>query len=184
GLSDKLAGLNLSRFQSWSTPFNADNAKQAILAFNGDVYAGLNASTLDKVGFTFAQQHLRILSGLYGVLKPLDYIQPYRLEMSTKLANSEGKDLYDFWGEQLKTSLEKEPELADGVLINLASHEYFKAIKAKHLNARVITPIFKDAKNGQYKIISFYAKKASGLMSRYIIDNQITEPEPLKRFNT
>lgn len=184
GLSDKLAGLNLSRFQSWSTPFNADNAKQAILAFNGDVYAGLNASTLDKAGFTFAQQHLRILSGLYGVLKPLDYIQPYRLEMSTKLANSEGKDLYDFWGEQLKTSLETEPELADGVLINLASQEYFKAIKAKHLNARVITPIFKDAKNGQYKIISFYAKKARGLMSRYIIDNQITEPEPLKRFNT
>ena len=183
-LSDKLAGLNLSRFQSWSALFNAENAKQAILAFNGDVYTGLDATTLDEAGFAFAQKHLRILSGLYGVLKPLDYMQPYRLEMGTKLHNAKGKDLYDFWGDQLKVSLEAEPELADGVLINLASNEYFKAVNAKQLNARVITPIFKDAKNGQYKIISFYAKKARGLMSRYIIDHQVTKPEQIKAFDT
>lgn len=182
-LSDKLAGLNLSRYQSWETPFNADNAKQAMLAFNGDVYTGLDATTLDEAGFTFAQQHLRILSGLYGVLKPLDYIQPYRLEMGTKLANKAGKDLYDFWGDELTNALIAEPAFADKVLINLASNEYFKAIKTKQLNARIITPIFKDAKNGQYKIISFYAKKARGLMSRYIIDHKITEPEAIKGFD-
>lgn len=182
-LSDKLAGLNLGRFQSWATPFNADNAKQAVLAFNGDVYTGLDAATLDDAGFDYAQKHLRILSGLYGVLKPLDYMQPYRLEMGTKLGNREGKDLYAFWGEQLKDSLEAEPELADKVLINLASNEYFKAVKAKQLDARIINPIFKDAKNSQYKIISFYAKKARGLMSRYIIDHKLTEPEQIKAFN-
>jgi len=182
-LSDKLAGLNLSRFQSWQTPFNADNAKQAMLAFNGDVYTGLDAKTLDEAGLTFAQQHLRILSGLYGVLKPLDYMQPYRLEMGTKLANTAGNDLYDFWGDELTQSLIAEPAFADKVLINLASNEYFKAIKTKQLNARIITPVFKDAKNGQYKIISFYAKKARGLMSRYIIDHKITEPEAIKGFD-
>lgn len=183
-LSDKLAGLNLSRYQSWSTPFDANNAKQAMLAFNGDVYTGLDATTLDDAGFAFAQQHLRILSGLYGVLKPLDYIQPYRLEMGTKLANKAGKDLYDFWGDELTNALLAEPAFTDKVLINLASNEYFKSIKTKQLNARIITPIFKDAKNGQYKIISFYAKKARGLMSRYIIDHQITEPEQIKSFDT
>ncbi len=183
-LSDKLAGLNLSRFQSWSAPFNAENAKQAVLAFNGDVYTGLDATTLDEAGFAFAQKHLRILSGLYGVLKPLDYMQPYRLEMGTKLANAKGKDLYEFWGNQIQTALQDEPVLADGILINLASNEYFKAVNAKQLNARVITPIFKDAKNGQYKIISFYAKKARGLMSRYIIDHKITEPEAIKGFDS
>lgn len=182
-LSDKLAGLNLGRFQSWATPFNADNAKQAVLAFNGDVYTGLDAATLDDAGFDFAQKHLRILSGLYGVLKPLDYMQPYRLEMGTKLGNSKGKDLYEFWGDQLKDSLEAEPALADKVLINLASNEYFKAVKAKQLGARIINPVFKDAKNGKYKIISFYAKKARGLMSRYIIDNKLTEPERIKAFD-
>jgi len=183
-LSDKLAGLNLSRFQSWSTPFNADNAKQAVLAFNGDVYTGLDAGTLDEAGFDFAQKHLRILSGLYGVLKPLDYIQPYRLEMGTKLDTAEGKDLYEFWNDQLKDSLEAELRLAGNVLINLASNEYFKAVKSKQLEARIINPIFKDEKNGQYKIISFYAKKARGLMSRYIIDHEITEPEKMKAFDT
>jgi len=182
-LSDKLAGLNLSRFQSWSPPFDAENAKQAILAFNGDVYTGLDAATLDKAGFDFAQKHLRILSGLYGVLKPLDYIQPYRLEMGTRLSNASGGNLYDFWGEQLKVSLEEEPALADKVLINLASNEYFKAVKAKQLDARIITPVFKDEKNGQYKIISFYAKKARGLMSRYIIDHKIEQPEQIKAFD-
>lgn len=182
-LSDNLAGLNLSRFQTWSPPFNADNAKQAVLAFNGDVYTGLDASTLNEDGFAFAQQHLRILSGLYGVLKPLDYIQPYRLEMGTKLHNAKGNDLYAFWGDQLKASLEAEPALADGILINLASNEYFKSVHAKQLNARIITPVFKDAKNGQYKIISFYAKKARGLMSRFIIDNKMTAPEAIKGFD-
>jgi uncharacterized protein len=183
-LSDKLAGLNLGRYQTWSTPFNADNAKQAVLAFNGDVYTGLDAATLDEAGFEFAQQHLRILSGLYGVLKPLDYMQPYRLEMGTKLANTKGKDLYAFWGDVLKQSLEAEPALADGILINLASNEYFKAVNAKQLNVRIITPVFKDAKNGQYKMISFYAKKARGLMSRYIIDHKINKPDAIKNFNS
>jgi cytoplasmic iron level regulating protein YaaA (DUF328/UPF0246 family) len=183
-LSDKLAALNLARFESWATPFNADNAKQAVLAFKGDVYTGLDAESLDDEGFEFAQKHLRILSGLYGVLKPLDYMQPYRLEMGTKLTNPKGKDLYAFWGEQIRNSLKNESEFADKVLVNLASNEYFKAVQAKKLVARIITPIFKDSKNGQYKIISFYAKKARGLMSRYIIDNKISDVEQLKSFDS
>ncbi len=182
-LSDKLAGLNLARFQSWSIPFNSANAKQAVLAFKGDVYTGLDADTLEQQGFDYAQQHLRILSGLYGVLKPLDLIQPYRLEMGTKLTNPRGKDLYEFWGERLKDAIEAEPALADGILINLASNEYFKALQAKKLRARIITPIFKDWKNGQYKMISFYAKKARGLMSRFIIDNQISDADKIKAFD-
>lgn len=182
-LSDKLAGLNAARYESWHTPFNADNAKQAVLAFKGDVYTGLDAETLDKAGFDYAQQHLRILSGLYGVLKPLDLIQPYRLEMGTRLDNEAGKDLYAFWGEKLRESLQQEAGLKDGVLINLASNEYFKAIQPKKLDARIITPVFKDWKNGQYKMISFYAKKARGLMSRYIIDHQLSDPEAIKRFD-
>lgn len=182
-LSDKLAGLNVARFQSWQLPFDLDNAKQAVLAFKGDVYTGLNAETLQDDDFNYAQMHLRILSGLYGVLKPLDLIQPYRLEMGTKLANASGKDLYAFWGDQLREALVKDPAMKDGTLVNLASNEYFKAVQAKKLSGRVITPVFKDWKNGQYKIISFYAKKARGLMSRYCIDNQLTEPEPLKQFD-
>ncbi len=181
-LSDKLAGLNFARFSSWQPPFDMDNAKQAFLAFKGEVYTGLDADTLDEKGFEFAQQHLRILSGLYGVLKPLDLIQAYRLEMGTKLKNSRGKDLYQFWDSQLRESIED--ELNGDVLINLASNEYFKALQAKKLNARIITPIFKDFKNGQYKIISFYAKKARGLMSRYIIVHQIAEPEQIKEFDS
>ena len=182
-LSDKLAGLNAARYESWQTPFKPDNAKQAVLAFKGDVYTGLDAETLDEAGFDFAQQHLRILSGLYGVLKPLDLIQPYRLEMGTKLANRQGKDLYAFWGSTLRESLQKEAGLKDGVLINLASNEYFKAIEAKQLNARIITPVFKDWKNGQYKMISFYAKKARGLKSLYIIDHKLDQPEAIKNFD-
>jgi len=180
-LSDKLAGLNMARFQTWSLPFNLDNAKQAVLAFKGDVYTGLAADTLDAASFEFMQQHLRILSGLYGVLKPLDLMQAYRLEMGTKFANVKGKNLYQFWGSELRESIEA--ELDDGVLINLASNEYFKAVEAKKLNARIITPVFKDWKNGQYKIISFYAKKARGLMSRYIIDHKINEPKQIKQFD-
>ena len=181
-LSDKLAGLNMVRFQTWHSPFNLDNAKQALLAFKGDVYTGLDASTLDDTGLEFAQHHLRILSGLYGLLKPLDLMQPYRLEMGTKFPNAKGKDLYQFWGKQLRESIEA--ELVDDVLINLASNEYFKAVEAKKLKARIITPVFKDWKNGQYKIISFYAKRARGLMSRYIIDHKINQPENIKQFDS
>ncbi|WP_341232146.1 peroxide stress protein YaaA [uncultured Methylophaga sp.] len=183
-ISDKLAGLNMVRFQQWQTPFTEENAKQAILAFKGDVYTGLAAETLDDKGLDFAQQHLRILSGLYGVLRPLDLMQPYRLEMGTPFQNDAGRDLYSFWGDKIRQSLEGEPALKDGVLINLASNEYFKAVDAKKLNATIITPVFKDWKNGQYKMISFYAKKARGLMSRYIIDQQINTPEKLKQFDS
>ncbi len=183
-ISDKLAGLNMVRFQQWQTPFTEENAKQAILAFKGDVYTGLAAETLDDKGLDFAQQHLRILSGLYGVLRPLDLMQPYRLEMGTPFQNDAGRDLYSFWGDKIRQSLEGEPALKDGVLINLASNEYFKAVDAKKLKATIITPVFKDWKNGQYKMISFYAKKARGLMSRYIIDQQINTPEKLKQFDS
>jgi hypothetical protein len=182
-LSDKLAGLNVARYESWAPPFTLANAKQAVLAFKGDVYTGLDAETLDEEALAFAQTHLRILSGLYGVLKPLDLMQAYRLEMGTKLANPVGKDLYAFWGDDIQNSLKAEPALEDNVLINLASNEYFKAVKAKTLAARIITPVFKDWKNGQYKMISFYAKKARGLMSRYIIDHRLTEPEQIKAFD-
>ena len=181
-LSDKLAALNVARFQTWQIPFNMENAKQAVLAFKGDVYTGLDADNLTESDLEYTQQHLRILSGLYGILRPLDLMQAYRLEMGTKFANHKGKDLYQFWGEQLRESLEH--ELTDGLLINLASNEYFKAIQAKKLKARIITPVFKDWKNGQYKIISFYAKKARGLMSRYIIQQRLSEPEKLKQFDS
>ncbi len=183
-LSDKLSGLNAARFQEWQTPFTLDNAKQAVLAFKGDVYTGLDAETLDAKGLEFAQQHLRILSGLYGVLKPLDLMQAYRLEMGTKFANKKGKDLYQFWDSQLREFLEADPAMDDGILINLASNEYFKATQATKLTARVITPVFKDWKNGQYKMISFYAKKARGLMTRYMIDHQVDQPEQLNAFDS
>ncbi len=182
-LSDKLARLNLARYQAWQLPFTFKNAKQAILAFKGDVYTGLDAESMDKPKLEFAQQHLRILSGLYGVLRPFDLIQPYRLEMGTKMQNDRGKDLYQFWGSSLREAIEAEPGLADGVLINLASNEYFKVLETKKHKIRIITPVFKDWKNGQYKLISFYAKKARGLMSRFIIDHGINKPEEIKNFN-
>ena len=183
GISDKLAALNVARFQSWKTPFSLKNAKQAALAFKGDVYTGLDAETLTDQHDEYAQQHLRILSGLYGLLRPLDLIQPYRLEMGVGFNNAKGKDLYAFWDEKITQQLNKELEQQQSdVVINLASNEYFKAVKPKQLNARVITPIFKDAKNGQYKIISFYAKKARGLMARYIIEKGLQEPNAIKRF--
>ena len=183
-LSDKLAGLNVARYETWQTPFSLDNAKQAVLAFQGDVYTGLDAETLNEKQLTFAQKHLRILSGLYGVLKPLDLIQPYRLEMGTKLDNAKGKDLYAFWGSDIRQSLQAEDAMQDEVLINLASNEYFKAVEAKKLKARIITPVFKDWKNGQYKMISFYAKKARGMMSRYIIEHELQDPDRIKDFDT
>jgi len=183
-LSDKLSALNVARYESWQQPFTPENAKQAVLAFNGDVYSGLNAEDFKEQELNFTQKHLRILSGLYGVLKPLDLMQPYRLEMGTKLANSRGKDLYAFWGDIVTDDLNNTlSDQQDEVLVNLASNEYFKSVKPKNINGRIITPVFKDWKNGQYKIISFYAKKARGLMCRYAIKNQISDAEQLKEFD-
>ncbi len=183
-LSDKLAALNVARYGSWTPHFTPENAKQALLAFKGDVYTGLNAEDFSEQDFDFAQCHLRMLSGLYGLLRPLDLMQPYRLEMGTKLQNPRGKDLYAFWGDRISHWLnEALAEQGDNVLLNLASNEYFGAVKRKELNARVIDVDFKDMKNGQYKIISFYAKKARGLMARYVIRERIDNPEQLKGFD-
>ncbi|MGH1449620.1 MAG: peroxide stress protein YaaA [Pseudomonadaceae bacterium] len=183
-LSDKLASLNVARYGSWSDRVTQANAKQAILAFKGDVYTGLAAEDFTEADFEFAQQHLRMLSGLYGLLRPLDLMQPYRLEMGTRLANARGKDLYSFWGENISEWLNQDLEQqGDDVLVNLASQEYFGAVKPKALKARVIDTVFKDQKNGQYKIISFYAKKARGLMARYVIKERLTDPEQLKQFD-
>ncbi|MBX2809134.1 MAG: peroxide stress protein YaaA [Cellvibrionaceae bacterium] len=183
GISDKLGLVNYDRYQQWQRPFSKANAKQAVLAFKGDVYTGLDAETFSPDDINFAQQHLRILSGLYGVLRPLDLIQPYRLEMGTTFANAKGKDLYHFWGDAITQVLNKQlRSLHADTLINLASNEYFKAVQAGQLNARVITPVFKDKKKGEYKIISFFAKKARGLMSAYIIKKGISDPAKIKRF--
>ena len=185
GISDKLAGLNAARFGEWSQPFTPDNARPAVLAFNGDVYTGLDAKTLSENDFDFAQQHMRILSGLYGLLKPLDLMQAYRLEMGSKLDNVRGTNLYQFWGNIITDKLNQALiDQGDNILINLASNEYFKAVKKKDLKADVITPAFKDWKNGQYKMISFFAKKARGLMARYIIENKVTNVEQLKKFDS
>jgi len=183
-LSDKLAGLNAARFGSWSADFTPDNAKQALLAFKGDVYTGLDAESLSEDDFSYAQDHLRMLSGLYGLLRPLDLMQPYRLEMGTKLANPRGKDLYAFWYTRISEWLNQAlAEQGDDVLLNLASNEYFSAVKRSTLKARIINVDFKDWKNGQYKIISFYAKKARGMMSRFVIQERIADPEQLKQFD-
>lgn len=183
-ISDKLAVLNAERFDSFTTPFTPDNARQALYAFNGDVYTGLDAYSLSEDEVNYAQSHLRILSGLYGLLRPLDLMQAYRLEMGTKLATDKGKDLYSFWGEHITAELNGAlAAQGDNVLINLASNEYFKSVKKKALDGMIITPNFKDLKNGQYKVISFFAKKARGLMARYIIQNQLTDVEQLKDFN-
>jgi cytoplasmic iron level regulating protein YaaA (DUF328/UPF0246 family) len=183
-ISDKLAGLNADRYAQWSTPFDLGNAKQALLAFNGDVYTGLQAQSFDQQDFDFAQQHMRILSGLYGLLKPLDLMQAYRLEMGTKLTTKRGKNLYEFWGDIITTKLNKDlAAQGDNVLINLASNEYFKAVKPKDLDGMIVNPVFKDEKNGQFKIISFYAKKARGLMARYIIKNRLSDVSQLQNFD-
>ena len=183
-LSDKLSGLNAARFGSWNPAFTPENAKQALLAFKGDVYTGLLAETLSEKELSYAQDHLRMLSGLYGLLRPLDLMQPYRLEMGTKLANSRGKDLYAFWGTRISEWLnEALAEQGDDLLLNLASTEYFSAVKRSALKARIIDTEFKDQKNGQYKIISFYAKKARGMMSRFVISEQINTPDALKQFD-
>jgi len=183
-VSSKIADLNFDRYESWKKPFTTNNAKQAVLAFKGDVYTGLNAETFKADDFKFAQSHLRMLSGLYGLLRPLDLMQPYRLEMGTKLKTDNGNNLYEFWGsditEGLNTQLKK---IKSKYLINLASNEYFKSVKPKELNAEIITPAFKEFKNGEYKMIGIYAKKARGLLSRYIIENKLSDPEDLKSFN-
>ncbi|PRY63164.1 hypothetical protein B0H98_109170 [Vreelandella songnenensis] len=184
GISDKLAGLNAARFAEWEPPFSLDNAKPAAQAFQGDVYTGLEAETFTQAENRFAQTHLRILSGLYGLLRPLDLIQAYRLEMGTKLPNDSGKDLYAYWKPTLTSALNEAIEASGSkVLVNLASNEYFKAIDAKKLDARIITPVFKDEKSGTFKIISFYAKKARGLMSAWIIREGINTPDDLKTFD-
>lgn len=183
-ISDKLGTLNAVRYQEWTLPFDLDNAKQAAFAFTGDVYTGLDATSLDQTSLDFGQQHLRVLSGLYGLLRPLDLIQPYRLEMGTRFANQRGKDLYAFWRPLLAKRLAEELATQEQpVLINLASQEYFKAVNSEQLSYRIVTPIFKDWKNDQYKIISFYAKKARGLMCRFQLENQIDHPEGLKDFD-
>jgi uncharacterized protein len=182
-ISDNLGELNYRRYHSWSPKFGSGNSRQAILAFMGDVYTGLDAKSLSEKNVVFAQEHLRILSGLYGILRPLDSMQPHRLEMGTSLRTPEGKNLYQFWGEKPTLILnEQAKQLKTKYLVNLASNEYFKVIDKKRLEPMIITPIFKDQKNGNYKIISFYAKKARGLMARYIIKNQIEKPEDLKNF--
>lgn len=183
-LSDKLSGLNAARFGSWNPAFTPENAKQALLAFKGDVYTGLQAETLSEKQLSYAQDHLRMLSGLYGLLRPLDLMQPYRLEMGTKLANGRGKDLYAFWGTRISEWLNQAlAEQGDDLLLNLASNEYFSAVKRSALNAQIIDTEFKDLKNGQYKIISFYAKKARGMMSRFVITEQINTPNAMKEFD-
>lgn len=183
-LSDKLAALNVARFASWSQPFTSDNAKQAIYAFNGDVYTGFDAYQAPEQTIDYAQSHLRILSGLYGVLKPLDLMQPYRLEMGTGLENGRGKNLYTFWGSVIAEKLnEALAQSGSQALVNLASNEYFKAVDKKALKATIITPVFKDEKNGQFKVISFFAKKARGTMARYIMDNHIDSLEGLLKFD-
>lgn len=183
-ISDKLAGLNAARFEQWQRPFNEDNARPAMYAFNGDVYTGLDAASLNSEAIDTAQKQLRILSGLYGVLRPLDLMQPYRLEMGSKLDNPKGKNLYEYWGDTITQMLNDDlAELGSSTLVNLASNEYFSAVKPKALNADIITPVFKDEKNGQYKVISFYAKKARGLMARFILNQKPKSVSDLKEFD-
>lgn len=184
GISDKLAVLNYERFQIWSQPFTTENARQAVLAFNGEVYNGLNAKELTEENLNYAQNHLRILSGLHGILRPLDLIQAYRLEMGTELEVGKHENLYTFWNNKIHNHLKEElVSEQNPVLINLASNEYSKVTKLKKLKARVITPVFYQLKGDEYKMIVVYAKKARGMMTRYIIKNRIDDPEQLKLFD-
>lgn len=183
GVSEDIASLNHRRFMDWHTPFDRDNAKQSVLAFKGDVYTGLEAETLSAAQLAFAQKHLRILSGLYGVLRPLDLMQPYRLEMGLKFANSGGRNLYEFWGDDITESVNDALKKSGSpLLVNLASNEYFKSVRASSLDGEVITPIFKDLKNDKYKVISFFAKKARGQMARFIIEKEADDVATLKKF--
>ena len=183
-ISDSLADLNKERFDNWSLPFNKDNAKQAILAFDGGVYSGLEAETFNQNDLNFAQDHLRILSGLYGLLKPLDLIQPYRLEMGTKFKNSKGKNLYDFWSHEVTDNLNKNIKKHDNkTILNCSSNEYFNVINQKNLNGNILNTVFKEYRDGELKFISFNAKKARGLLTKFVINNKITSNNDLKDFN-
>lgn len=182
GISDTLSALNVARYASW-TP-RLDDARQAIMAFNGDVYAGFEARSLQPAQLAYAQSQVRILSGLYGLLRPLDLIHPHRLEMGTRLSTARGKDLYAFWGDTITNGLNRTArEQGAKVLVNLASEEYFKSVKPRQLDVPVIAPVFEDWKNGKYKIISFYAKRARGMLARYAAVNAIRDPEQLKQFD-
>lgn len=183
GVSDSLAKLNYERFQNFGKTFTAKNSKTALLAFQGDVYQGMEAYSFTEDNFSYAQDYLRILSGLYGILRPLDWIQPYRLEMGTKFQNNSGKNLYEFWGTKITENVNKELKKSKSeYLVNLASNEYFKAVKKKEISLPIITPQFKDQKNGEFKMISFFAKKARGAMTSYIIKNQVKTYDELKKF--
>ena len=185
-ISSKLGELNYERFANWHTPFDLTNARQAIFAFKGDVYLGLKAEQFSTADLNFAQKHLRILSGLYGILRPLDLMQAYRLEMGSNFKNSGGKNLYQFWGSKLTSSLNDEfaaQKSPRKVLVNLASNEYFSALQPQQLNADIITPVFKDFASGQYRVLSFFAKKARGEMAAYLIRNRITSPAEILEFD-
>ena len=183
-VSTKLARLNVERFAQWRTPFTRENAKQAILAFKGDVYAGLDVTSLSAPDLKFAQNHLRILSGLYGVLRPLDLMQPYRMEMGRAVDTDRGRNLYTFWGTRITEGLNQQlKRLKTRYLINLASREYFKAVKPKALDGEIITPEFKELRDGEYRMFGVYAKKARGQLSRFMIQNRLTEPAEIKAFD-
>lgn len=183
-VSEKIANLNVERFRDWDADFSFANARQAIFAFKGDVYTGLDAYSLSHDDLAFAQNHLRSLSGLYGLLRPLDLMMPYRLEMGIRLKNERGTNLYDFWGDRIINLINEDLAHArSNILVNIASDEYYKSVKESKINADIIKPVFLDQKNGQYKIISFYAKKARGLMARYIVQNKPEKIDDLKSFN-
>lgn len=184
-VSEKIANLNVDRFRDWNADFDFSNARQALFAFKGDVYTGLDAYHLKDQDIDFAQQHLRMLSGLYGLLRPLDLMMPYRLEMGTKLKNARGHNLYEFWGNMITEQINQDlAEIDVKVLVNLASDEYYKSVNEKKIQAEIIKPVFLDQKNGKYKVISFYAKKARGLMARYLIENKLSQVEQLKAFDS
>ncbi|AWA47782.1 MULTISPECIES: peroxide stress protein YaaA [Acinetobacter] len=184
-VSEKIANLNVERFRDWNAEFDFSNARQALFAFKGDVYTGLDAYHLKDHDIDFAQQHLRMLSGLYGLLRPLDLMMPYRLEMGTKLKNSRGNNLYEFWGSIITDQINQDlAEIDAKLLVNLASDEYYKSVNEKKIQAEIIKPVFLDQKNGKYKVISFYAKKARGLMARYLIENKLSQVEQLKAFDS
>ena len=184
-VSEKIATLNTDRFRDWTPEFNFANARQAIYAFKGDVYTGLDAYDLAQDKIQFSQQHLRMLSGLYGLLRPLDLMMPYRLEMGTRLKNTRGHNLYEFWGDIITNQINQDlSEINSELLVNLASDEYYKSVNEKKIKAEIVKPVFLDQKNGKYKVISFYAKKARGLMARFIIENQLNKAEELKAFNS
>lgn len=184
-VSEKIANLNVERFRDWQADFDFSNARQALFAFKGDVYTGLDAYSLKDQDIDYAQQHLRMLSGLYGLLRPLDLMMPYRLEMGTKLKNPRGSNLYEFWGTIITDLINEDLAAAKSeLLVNIASDEYYKSVKESKIQAEIIKPVFLDQKNGKYKVISFYAKKARGLMARYIIENKIERAEDLKGFNS